>query len=286
MNRDPLAAIGLSELRAIPVVTETGRRVGRLADVTVLLGAERPPVHRLLVRNGRSTAFLIDAEVVVEIEADRIVIGENHDPVPTRAALPTLQTAELLLARDVLDTQVVDLRGHRLSRVSDVLLRQRDSGHLEVMGVDLGVAALLRRIGRRRGVHQHGSAAALVVWSDLHLTSRRGHLTQLSTDAASFRRLDAHGLAVLLARLSTPKAVDVIRAIDPARSAAAIHHSHPHTGRRLVHALSPSDRQRLVTSAEPGHAKTITELHRRGSPLRRHRFLRTAGWRLHRPPES
>jgi sporulation protein YlmC with PRC-barrel domain len=285
LNRDLLAAVRLSDLRGLPVVAGTGRRVGRLADVTVRLGAERPRVHRLLVRDGRSTAYLVDAEDVVEIEADRIVIGSDPEPVPSRPTQPPLQAAELLLARDVLDTQVVDLRGRRLSRVSEVLLGRRSSGDLEVIGVDLGVAALLRRIGRRRGLHPP-DAAALVAWPDLHLTSRRGHVTQLSADAAAFRRLDAHGLAALLARLSTPKAVDVIHATDPARSAAAIHHSHPHTGRRLVHALSPSDRRRLLASAERGHADTITELGRQGSPLRRHRFLRTAGWRLHRPPES
>jgi hypothetical protein len=199
---------------------------------------------------------------------------------------PPLEADEVLLARDVMDTQVVDLLGHHLSRVSDVLLEGADhpgEERLLVVAVDLGTAGLLRRLGL--GLLAGGSVVA-VEWRHLHLTSTRGHAVQLTTDQAGFRTLDPHGLAELLTRLSTPRARDVIRAIDPARAAAAIHHSHPHAGRRLVHALSSEERARLVAHAADEHARTITRLGRPTSPAHHRRYRRTAGWRLHRPPEA
>jgi hypothetical protein len=240
-------------------------------------------VGHLLVKAGRSSGYLAAWSDVEGLTAAGVVLRSDAQPVSVSLARPPLQGEELLLARDVMDTQVVDLRGHRLSRVSDVLLRPR-SNALEVVAVDLGTAGLLRRLGLGWLVRHRPVLA--VDWSDLHLTSPRGHRVQLSVRAASFRRLDARGFAELLTRLSTHKAIDLIRAVDPAHAAAAIHRSHPHTGRRLVNALRPDDQQRLQAAAARSHARTIMRLGRPGSPLRRRRFLRTAGWRLHRPPEG
>lgn len=232
-------------------VTTSGDRPGRVADLTVRLGPDRPPVLRALVRAGDATA-LVPLGLVGQ---DRPLDLSAWTVDPHR--LP-LAHDELLLARDVLDTQVVDLKGRRLSRVSDVLLRRDAGGGLEVVGVDLGTAGLLRRLGL--GLLGAGSGVLALDWRHLHLTSPRGHLVQLDTDAAPFRTLDPRGLAELLARLSTPRAIDVVRAVEPAHAEAALRHSHPRTRRRLVGSLTGVER-----------------------PARR-RFRRTEGWRLHRPP--
>jgi hypothetical protein len=263
------------------VTAPDGRTLGRLADLSVSLGAEHPTVRRLLVRQGRTSGRLVRAGDV-ELEADRLVVRPGVDvagPVvdPRR---PPLEPGELLLARDVMDTQVVDLAGHHLSRVSDVLMRHGGAG-LEVDGVDLGAAGLLRRLGLGRLA---GTSVRALDWRHLHLTSTRGHAVQLSTDAAGFRTLDAHGLAELLTRLSPSRAADVIGAVEPERAAAALHHSHPRAGRRLVRALTSDEQARLVARAAEEHARTIARLARPTSPVRHRRFLRTAGWRLHRPP--
>lgn len=274
--------IFLSEQLGLPVVTPEGHRLGRVADLSVQLGLEEPSVHRVLVRSRRRRGYLLAWREIAEITPERLVVRAHADAVPMDPDRPQLEPHELLLGRDVLDTQVVDLRGLRLSRVSEVLLR-RSAGGLDVVAVDLGSAGLLRRVGLARLARRQ--PARPVVWAAVHLSSRRGHQVQLTTDAANFRRLDAHGLAELLTRLSTHAATDVIRAVDPAHAAAAIDRSHPLTARRLVHALSLSERRRLTAAAAKDHAETITELSRHGSPIRRRRFLRTAGWRLHRPSE-
>lgn len=273
--------IFLSEQLGLPVVTPEGHRLGRVADFVVQLGPHEPPVRRVFIRARRRHGYLVAWGAVAELTPDRVVVRTHADAVPVDPRRPPLDPNELLLGRDVLDTQVVDLRGHRLSRVSEVLLRRSADG-LHVVALDLGTSGLLRRIGLRR--LSRSQPANPVAWAEVHLSSRRGHLAQLSTGAANFRRLDAHGLAELLTRLSTREATDVIRAVDPAHAAAAIDRSHPQTGRRLVHALSPRERGRLAAAAKD-HAERLAELGRRGSPVRRHRFLRTAGWRLNRPPE-
>lgn len=273
----------LSERVGTPVLTHDGRRLGRVADLTVRLGPRRPPVHRLLVRAGRSGTYLVDWGDVAESSPTRVVLRSGARPRPVPARQVALAPDELLLARDVLDTQVFDLQGQRLSRVSEVLLSAPEEGP-SVLAVDLGTAALLRRIGL--GLLARGASPTPVAWADLHLTSQRGHQVQLSTEAASFRQLDAHGLAALLARLDTGKGADILDAADAARAAAAVHQSHPQTGRRLVGALSADGRRRLIRAATSSVAEVIEELGQPVSALRRRRFLRSAGWRLRRPPEG
>lgn len=271
----------LSPALGLPVRDSDGARIGRLADLTVIVGAEQPRVRRLLVRASRSTGYLVAWDQVDRFGPHGLTLRPGVDLLGTRLSRPGLDAHELLLARDVMDTQVVDLRGRRLARVSEVLL-QEDGADLVVIAVDLGMAALLRRIGPR--LLARAGPVVAVAWRDLHLTSRRGHLVQLSTAAPSFQRLEARDLAELLTRLSTGKATDLIVAVSPARAAAALHHSHPHTARRLVEALGAEGRQRVAAGAAEEHAHTIAALAEQRSPFRRRRFRRTAGWRVRRPP--
>jgi hypothetical protein len=67
----------------------------------------------------------------------------------------------------------------------------------------------------------------IVDWTELHLTSHRGHMVPLATATTATHRLDASELAHLVARLSADKAVDVVRAAHPTHAAAALHWLQP-----------------------------------------------------------
>jgi sporulation protein YlmC with PRC-barrel domain len=266
------------------VLTADGARVGRLVDLTVLLDEAHPVVHRVGVGSGRHLAYLVPWSAVDRIDGPTPTLTLAVD----RAGLsryrvgpdPELEEHELLLCRDVLDTQVVDLVGRRLSRVSDVVVATRPGGEIEIVAVDVGFGSLLRRMGLPR-VATHLDPV-LVDWEDLHLTSSRGHVVQLATSTTGMHRLDPEGLAELLARLSTEKATDVMRTVGPARSARALHASHPVLRHRLLHSLEPGEAQHLIDAAAPATSESLAKVRR--SPAVPRRRLRTAGWRVHRPP--
>lgn len=274
----------LSSLVGRPVLAADGSRVGRAGDLTVLLGAAHPPVHRLAVGSPRRISHLLPWSWVADPGPEAVRLREGT-PVAACAVHEerlALETQELLLARDVMDTEVVDLAGHRQSRVSDVLLVGPANGVLEVAAVDVGVGGLLRRLGLRALARRLPVVA--VDWQDLHLTSSRGHVVQLSTSTAGMHRLDSRGLAELLTRLSMEKATDVVRTVGPDRAAGAVDRAHPAVGRRLLHALGPEEADRLVAAAPAGATGRMNALRRHVPPIRRRRFLRLAGWRLQRPP--
>jgi hypothetical protein len=95
----------------------------------------------------------------------------------------------------VLDSQVIDIAGKRLLRVSDVVLAERGS-ELRLIGVEIGAAPLLRRLGLRRFArHRSGE---LLDWEQLHLASAPGHVLQLGMPRARIHRLSEGEIEALL----------------------------------------------------------------------------------------
>jgi hypothetical protein len=275
----------LSRLTGQPALT-TGRAViGRVVDLTVLLGATHPEVHRVAIGSGRRIRYLVPWPLVRSLD-EREVVLDSDEASLTRYAVdgePELEDGEVLLCRDVMDTQVVDLGGRRLSRVSDVLVARHPDGDIEIAAVDIGLGSLICRMGLRRLAARIAPVA--VDWADLHLVSSRGHMVQLRTTTTGMHRLDAQGLADLLARLSTEQAKDVIRTVGPSRSAAALQVSHRLLRQRLLGALEPDEAEQVISAASSEAAEELSAAHEeRQAPRRRYR--RTAGWRVHRPSSA
>jgi len=240
--------------------------VGALRDLSFRLGASGsqptvagPAVEGLVVGR-RSATRLVPWSAI-----DPTSIGDHSDrrtPVRLITALPPTRELfddELLLGRDVLDTQIIDVVGHRVNRVGDIILEPRD-GRLVTVGVEVGPASLVRRLGFRRAADH--LAEHVVAWTDLHLTSARGHTVQLATSAAALHRLDAGELAELIARLPSSHAVDVLAAVPPERATEALHLSHPHLQGRL---------RRLQVSTEPARPRwqRLRGWDRRHGPVQR-----------------
>jgi len=170
-------------------------------------------------------------------------------------ALDTVAANEILLARDVLDTQVVDVAGQRLARVADVVLALAGGAGrtgLEVVGVEVGFGAVLRRLGLRRVTPIR--TEDVVAWSDLHLTSERGHTVQLAAARSAVHRLDARGLAALVSRVDTDSASEILAAKDPRTAAEVVSEAHPDIGERMLRALLPSQADRIVAAMPAEHA--------------------------------
>jgi sporulation protein YlmC with PRC-barrel domain len=267
-----------------PVISSDGVKVGRVVDLTVLYDIAHPAVHRIGVGRGRRIRYLMPQALVRTRDDRQVGVAIDRMGLSAYASSPDprLEDPELLLARDVLDTQVVDLAGRRLSRVSDVIMATERDGRFEVVAVDVGTGSLLRRMGF--GWLGERLDPVAVDWAELHLTSRRGHVVQLATATTAMHRCDPSDLAHLLARLSPEMALDVVRAMHPARSAAALHASHADLRRRLLQSLSAEELRQLVDAAPPAVARVLAELPTSRAPTRRQ--LRTSGWRVPRPPEA
>ena len=150
------------------------------------------------------------------------------------------------------------------------------AGHrIELVGVEVGFGAVLRRLGLHRLARR--ARADVVGWTDLHLTSERGHAVQLATPRSAVHLLAARELAVLLSRLDTESAAEVLRVKDPDFAADVVREIHPVVGERAPRALPSTDAAEIVAAMPAVHAtqwrRRLAHLALRGRP-----FLRSHVW--------
>ena len=259
--------------------------LGRLADLTVSLGEQDGPtlIDRILARRRGAPDLLVPWTAVGSYQHGIFTLAQDPDAYIIRSIADALDTDEILLARDVLDTQVVDIAGQRLARVADVVLTRTPEDHLEVVGVEVGFGAVLRRLGLSAFASRARGDA--VAWTDLHLTSERGHAVQLATPRSAVHLLDARGLAVLISRLDTESATEVLAAKPPNVAADVVHASHPVIAERVLRAMPGTQAAKIVAAMPDVHATRWRVRLAQTPALRGRRLLRSHVWprRRHNP---
>ena len=276
----------LSKLIDRSVRSQDGQDLGRIADVTAQLAthSDRPAVvDRILLSRRHQGKRLVPWDALRWYAQNDPVLTSDATSYETDSIDEALRVDEILLRRDVLDTQIVDITGQRLARVADVVLA-RDEGRVEVVGVETGFGAVLRRLNL--GWLARRMPVDLVAWSDLHLTSERGHSVALTTPRSAVHLLDARGLAMLIAKLDTQSAAEVLATRDADVIADVVRVSHPSVGERVLRTMSDSDAAEVMAAMPAHHAKHWRSVLRSVNP-RRH-FLRSRVWprRREHPEEA
>jgi len=211
-----------------------GTEIGRLEDVVAVSGARFPVVKGIIVGQGRGASrrrFFVPWSSVVEWREREMVTGEE-------AAAGEPAKGDILLVRDLLDKQIVDMEGYKIVRVSDIRIA-RSGGELRVMGADVGLPAILRRLGLgafARWMRGAGGVFAerLVAWNlvspvepmpyDVRLrVPYRKFVEGHPSDVADIiEQLDEEQRAKVLALIDDPKAAEVLaRVVPQMRSAVA-----------------------------------------------------------------
>jgi CBS domain-containing protein/sporulation protein YlmC with PRC-barrel domain len=258
------------------VLTARGERIGRVGDLAVRLDEHFPRVTALVVEGGGDTRR-VPWRQVATFESAQVALSAD----PQELGAEDGGERELWLARDVLDHQVVDVEGRRVARIGDVQLA-REGQALRVVAVDIGRAALARRLGLRRLARRLPSE--ILSWDDVHLASGRGHELQLKAPTAAVHRLSPEELMHLVGRLAPPRGAEVLRSVPADSAAGALAASRPTVAAGLLRELPDPDaatilaqmpaddaaavlrpldaaeRERALTALEPDHAGTIEPL--------------------------
>ena len=279
--------LSLSRVTGQDVLGPGVRPLGRVADLTVRLGEQSGPhlVERLLVRRHRAPDLLMPWAAIESFQHSGVLALGTDDPTAFAITSTTdaLGDDEILLVRDVLDTQIIDVVGQRLARVADVVLTRTADDRLELVGVEVGFGGVLRRLGLRRLAARAGED--VVAWTDLHLTSERGHAVQLATPRSAVNHLDATGLAALVSRLDTESATEVLAATGPAVAADVVRATHPVVGERVLRAMPDADAAEIVAAMPAEHATRWRYRLAHSPALLGRRFIRSRVWprRRHTP---
>ncbi len=213
--------VSVAALSGSKVTTSSGAEVGRLVDVVAQWGSESyPTVTGLVVRVGPRRAF-VHAGQVAEVSRTAVRLASARVDLNDMVRRP----GEVLLARDVLDHQVVDVNGARVVRASDLYLARVGAAY-KLVGVDGGMGTFLRRVAparwRRRTVPER-----VIDWADVAPFSAPGAPVRLRAPHEGLRELQPAELAdlledlgraerrELLTTLTRETAADVLEEMDP-----------------------------------------------------------------------
>jgi hypothetical protein len=148
-DRQAPPILHLSEVVGGPLRDSDGERLGRVQDVIVRLGGVGyPPITGFLVKVAGRTSFL-GMERVSEIGPGGVVLSKAKLDLRRFDRRPE----EVLLREDVLDRQLINVKGARLVRANEIELALV-AGSWRVVGVDTGARGGVRRLlGKRLGAH-------------------------------------------------------------------------------------------------------------------------------------
>jgi CBS domain-containing protein len=203
--------VHLSLVAGRQLVDRSGGKVGRVDDVIVRLGEdEYPPVTGILATVAGRQVF-VPADEVEDIGHDGVTLGGLRLDLHPFARRPQ----EVLLKKDVLDRQLINVDGARLVRANDIELARLE-GWYRVVGVDVGVRGLLRRLVPRALAGNVG-AHEFLDWASLEPFTGHVPTVRLRVPHPKLARLHPAQLADLVEQASHHEGEEILGAVgsDP-----------------------------------------------------------------------
>ncbi len=246
------AIVSFAGLIGRPVRNQAGDEIGSLVDVVARWsdGQTYPPVTGLVVRVGRRLAF-VDAVAIERVEHSQVVLRSARMDLRDFSR----RAGEVMLGRDVLDHQLVDVDGKQVIRAADLYLAPV-LGRVRLVGVDVSPATLLRRLGPRRW-RTRPTPDRVIDWAAIQPfgDSSDGDLeVRLRTSHDGLHRLRPGELADLLETLRRPERQELLAALSPAEAADALEEMEADDLTTLLREAEPAKAAELLASMEPDEA--------------------------------
>jgi len=242
--------VSLAGVTGAPLLNQAGAEIGTIEDfVAKWDGAEPyPPVTGVVVRVGRRRTWVPGKKV-----ADL-----RQDGASLRSAKLDLRdferrTGEVLLGRDVLDHQLVDVDGRQVIRAADLFLAKVGPDDLRLVGVDVSPRTLLRRIGPRQ-LRRRPTPDRVIDWAAIQPFGGSVSNVALRTSHEGLRRLRPSELADLLEDLRRPARQELLAQLEPETVADAMEEMDAEELETLLRETPPEQAAALVAEMEPDEA--------------------------------
>src|SRR5436190_8128246 len=205
----------LSQVLGRPILDLDGERVASLKDVIVRLGEDdHPPVAGFVARYRRRNFFLPRWRIG-HFAMDGVRM--NSDIIDLRPFMR--RDGEVLLARDVLDKQLIDVDGKRVVRVNDVQIIEA-ANDWRVTGADVSLVGLWRRLAP--AFMRSGRPVEVIDWADVGYLAIDAATVQLKSSRGKLTRLHPVEIARLAEALSYQHGAEIVESLDDATAAETL----------------------------------------------------------------
>lgn len=246
------AIVSLAGLMGQPVRNQQAAEIGRLVDVVARWsdGQTYPPVTGLVVRVGRRLAF-VRGDAIERLDHTQVVLRSARLDLRDFERRP----GEVMLGRDVLDHQLVDVDGVQVIRAADLYLAPVLGG-IRLVGVDVSTSSLLRRLGPARW-RSRPTPGSVIDWAAIQPfgeTTSGPVEVRLRHSNDGLHRLRPSELADVLEGLQRRERQELLDALSPDEAADALEEMAAEDLTSLLREMEPAKAADLVASMEPDEA--------------------------------
>lgn len=283
-----MPSLALSELIGAPVFDRSGVSVGRVRELTVVPQDDTSRIANLVVKT-RYGDRLLGTKLISSING-----GVRICTVVTEWSPFGSGEGMLLLGRDLLDQQIIDVHGRKVVRVNDVDLHE-EVGHdhvvLKLAAVDVGARGAMRRL--LKGVVPSGPLRTMlsripprmIPWEFVDLIevdpARRVKL-KISLDRLSklhpadiadivedlapaereavFETLDEDVAAQTLEEIDPKLQVSILSSLESDRAADIVEEMDPDAAADVLSDMHPETTQEILTEMQPEERAEVTGL--------------------------
>ncbi len=249
--------VHISRVLGKTVINVLGREIGVLADLVMERGESFPQVSHIIVRQKKRLLFIPWQNVAL---FNRYVVSVAGGG--TEFAAFDSHVGEILLKRDILDRQIVDVDGAKVVRVNDIKLGSY-KGFLVILSVDIGLAGLLRRLGYdgigkkvaaflRKEIPRQEIGWEYVQPLDVNLS--RLALTMAQDQLSEMHPAD---LATIITNISHHQIKTVLTSLDSETAGEAIHELEPELRTRIMSEMDSELASDILEEMEPDEAADV-----------------------------
>jgi CBS domain-containing protein len=197
----------LSSVIGGPLRDSDGQRLGKVKDLIVRLGGiGYPPITGVLVTVAGRTSFL-SVDRVATIGAEGVVLNKAKLDLRPFQRRPE----EVLLGRDLLDRQLINVEGARLVRANEIELALV-AGSWRVVGVDTGPRGGLRRL-LPKPLGAHIATGDFLDWAEVEPFVGHVPTVRLRVPHPKLAKLHPAQIADLVEAASRSEGEEIIQAV-------------------------------------------------------------------------
>jgi len=242
-----------SEIVGKKVYTEDDIHIGYLEDL-IFLAAENPIVTKIVIRDQASQRLIISTDYLQKIN--------KYLSIEKEFLVTYLEENELYLVKNLLDKQIIDLKGNKIVRVNDVALQ--DEVKLSIAGVDIGILGIFRRL--RIGTNNFYKIATLfkiklasqfLSWADIQpLELMRGNV-KLRKKEEKLEKIRPEDLADYLEKTNVINARKFLKILDTEKAAEVIGNLNINYQTALFKNFHIDKAAKLITFLDPDEAVDV-----------------------------
>ncbi|MCL5113785.1 MAG: CBS domain-containing protein [Patescibacteria group bacterium] len=225
---------------------------GKIVDVAVFENYPTPSLSKIAIKKDNKK---------VTISTESISFSHRYPLLKsTNAPLLPYDENDFYLKEDLLDKQVIDVDGKRLVRVNDIVFES--NGELKIVGIDIGFAGILRRLGLNRVTRLQ---ARVLPWKMIEAFDYDTGNIKIKLTQNKLNSLHPAELADILEELGTKERLGIIGVLSPETAAKAIEEANTETQEAILEQLPSSP---LRTIVDKMHLSEIADIFYKINPLR------------------